>query len=240
MDAGDDQATMAVLAPLIRDHPTVGEVSWLVGRYFGLHEAYAQAAENYEKAVGLNAALSGVEFKVRGHVIRLVDVPGSPWAARILGELGRNMYGLTELRFQPGDTAIDVGAHIGTISVILAKLHPEIRIVAYEPIPSNFHQLTENLARNGICTVVAVNQAVTGAGGALEMMWSAGDTAAASGHFGEEMNAVRTAQGWTRASVDSVTLDAVFARHAIERCAWLKLDCEGAEHDIIRSSQVLN
>lgn len=34
------------------------------------------------------------------------------------------MYSLTDLTFSPGDVAVDVGAHIGGVSILLATLHP--------------------------------------------------------------------------------------------------------------------
>ena len=36
-------------------------------------------------------------------------------------------------------------------------------------------------------------------------------------------------------SVEAVTLEEVFDRHAVDRCDFLKIDCEGAEFDLLRA-----
>ncbi len=58
--------------------------------------------------------------------------------ALVLEEFGQGMYGLRERRFAAGDVVIDVGAHIGAVSIILAKLNPAARVIAYEPASSNY------------------------------------------------------------------------------------------------------
>jgi FkbM family methyltransferase len=46
-------------------------------------------------------------------------------------------------------------------------------------------------------------------------------------------------EGCRHATVRSTTLDDIFAKHAIMSCELLKMDCEGAEHDILPAINVL-
>src|SRR5207244_1548181 len=46
-------------------------------------------------------------------------------------------------------TAIDIGAHIGTITLALLADHPGLRVIAVEPLPENCDMIRRNLAANG-------------------------------------------------------------------------------------------
>src|SRR6266550_4558625 len=45
--------------------------------------------------------------------------------------------------------AIDVGAHIGTVTLALLADHPDLRVTAVEPLPDNLDVLRASLAENG-------------------------------------------------------------------------------------------
>ena len=61
-----------------------------------------------------------------------------PWVDRTLARLAR-----------PGDTAIDVGANIGTTTLCLARsVGAAGRVIAFEPLPSNSAMLRSNIEAN--------------------------------------------------------------------------------------------
>jgi len=70
------------------------------------------------------------------------------------------MMGLSEVR--QWRTAIDVGAHIGFMSVDLAKFFK--RVVAFEPQPENFECLQANVPDNVECFDVALGKDIRKAG----------------------------------------------------------------------------
>ena len=240
LDARDPQAARATMATLLGAHPESGDVLWTAGRFLGLFGAYGHAAVQFKQAVQRDPALSHVEFMVGGKPIRIRDVPGSTWAADVLDEFARGMYAIADLKFKPGDVVVDVGAHIGGVSIVLATLHPRIRIIAFEPASSNFAMLTENLKANGIKNVTAVRQAVMGERGSLTLTWAAHATAGSTVGLSEQSRKAREAGGWSSETVDCVTLDDVFDTHRIDRCSWLKLDCEYAEWGIVAKTGVLD
>ena len=213
---------------------------WTAGRFLGLLGAYAQAAVQFKQAVQRNPALSHVEFAVGGKPVRLRDVPGSTWAADVLDEFARGMYGIPDLTFAKGDVIVDVGAHIGGVSIILATLHPKARIIAFEPAANNYASLCSNLEANGIRNVTAVKQAVMGERGELTLTWAPHATAGSTVGLSDAARLARERGGWKSETVTCVTLDDVFAEHEIEHCSWLKLDCEAAEWGILAKSGVLH
>ncbi len=156
----------------------------------------------------------------------LEDDPQGGVAKIILREI-RTAYRLDDLPFQPGDVVLDIGAHVGVVSCYLAKRHPEIRVIAFEPVPENYQRLLRNLKANGVTNVEAVNQAVTGDGRRLPLKGNLATNSGGSSAF--------VATGPDLCTVESVTLAQIAETFHLERVRLLKLDCEGAEHEIVRS-----
>jgi FkbM family methyltransferase len=70
---------------------------------------------------------------------------------------------------RPGDNALVVGAHCGYMALLLGgAVGPRGSVVAVEPAPDNFALLRENIARNGLANVEAVNAAGWRSAGELE------------------------------------------------------------------------
>lgn len=62
---------------------------------------------------------------------------------------------------KPGMCVVDIGAHIGFYTLVLAKLvGPQGRVLAFEPLPVNFSLLCDNINLNQCSQVQAVNQAL--------------------------------------------------------------------------------
>lgn len=130
-------------------------------------------------------------------------------------------------RIEPDWTVVDVGAGMGDFTVHAARLCPRGRVYAFEPLPESFARLEEHLRVNGISNATAFPEAIAGADGTLSLYTITG----LSGQH-------RTAgDGADRAgatiAVRATTLSSTFDRLAIARCDFLKIDCEGAEFEIL-------
>jgi FkbM family methyltransferase len=134
-------------------------------------------------------------------------------------------YRLQDLRFEPGDVIIDVGAHVGVVSCYLAKKWPAITVYAVEPIPRNQERLGRNIRANGLLNVHVRECAITADGRDLEL---SGDPATNTGHY--SAFAEQGPDNWT---IGSMTIAELLDMQRIDRIALLKLDCEGAEYEII-------
>jgi tRNA G37 N-methylase Trm5 len=109
------------------------------------------------------AAASVVQLYRIGDVeLSIADASGSMAAQWIAGELRRDAYRTGRIGFASGDVVVDIGAHVGLFSILIAKSHPGVRVIAVEPDPVNFRNLCENVARNNVSNIVTENLAVTG------------------------------------------------------------------------------
>jgi FkbM family methyltransferase len=141
-------------------------------------------------------------------------------------------YAFDEIDFAPGDVVIDVGAHRGIVSMYLAKLHPRIRVLAYEPIKENFQELQWAIQKNKLTRrVKAYRKAVTADGRDVRLYYGT--------HSGEggEFHRPGHLQTHEFEIVPSVQLDSILRKHRLDRVKLLKLDCEGAEHEIIAKAK---
>jgi FkbM family methyltransferase len=137
----------------------------------------------------------------------------------------QNDYYLTQTAvFREGDTVIDVGAHVGVVSIYLAKKFPFIKVYAIEPDPLNYVCLTRNIEANSVTNVFAINKAVSGDGRKRTLYVDAGESAWATINPGTAVShrVLRTA------TVDTITLEQLFQERRIQHCRLLKIIAPGA------------
>jgi FkbM family methyltransferase len=142
-----------------------------------------------------------------------------------------NDYYLTSMAvFREGDTLVDIGAHVGVMSIYLAKKYPFIKVYAIEPDPFNYACLIRNLELNGVTNVTAINTAVCGDGGNKTLYVDVADSAWATTDA-----SLACSRGPLRVEeVASVTLEELFDKHEIRHCRLLKITAPGSVLDILK------
>ncbi|MBI5118267.1 FkbM family methyltransferase [Candidatus Poribacteria bacterium] len=120
------------------------------------------------------------------------------------------------------ECAIDVGGHIGTFSFMVAPRSR--RVLVFEPISEHFGLLKRNMSQ--FPHVQCVNAAVTDTKKELKIYkpWPGGKSRSGAQTRPAEDN-FETASG--------ISLKDIFVEYDVERCDLLKLDCEGAEYEIL-------
>lgn len=124
-----------------------------------------------------------------------------------------------------GGTVIDIGANAGFFSLFAASRFDHPRIFCYEPIPVNFRQLEKNRRLNAQCEIHPHQSAVAGKPGEITLTFDPNDSFTTSASMTRE-------QEGEKIRVKCVTLENIFETYELERCDFLKMDCEGAEYDI--------
>jgi FkbM family methyltransferase len=124
------------------------------------------------------------------------------------------------------DVVIDIGANIGTFALHASRCASRGRVFAYEPNNENYDLLIRNIALNKITNILPVRAAVSGSRGQIKLFNSS------QGGF-HSVLAGRMSDPNRYELVDAVSLKDIFDEHGIERCSFLKLDCEGAEYAIL-------
>lgn len=125
-------------------------------------------------------------------------------------------------------TIMDIGAGIGDFSIYAAHGNPHGAIFAFEPFPESYHLLERNIALNGVENILPFQSAVWGQAGFLHL----------DNSNGEPLQVVSKASPTSKIEKDVIKVSAlplsqVFETHAIRKLDLLKLDCEGAEYEIL-------
>ena len=126
---------------------------------------------------------------------------------------------------RPGSVVVDIGANIGTYT-IFAVCMGATRVLSYEPNSSAFKVLTENITHNGFSTVVQARQlavsSVDGEQVKIPLESSPYNQIARAGLMtaGVEL-------------VGSISLESIMNDHVGGVADLVKIDCEGAEYEIL-------
>lgn len=138
----------------------------------------------------------------------------------LLGSYEPEQTALFVRHVRPGDTFLDVGAHVGFYTLLGARLvGPDGHVRAFEPDPTNAHHLREHVRINRLPNVHVEEAAVAASEGTAHF---GGGSGSGTGRL----------TGTGEVAVRTVALDAVCARHGLEPSA-IKIDVEGAEVHVI-------
>jgi len=134
-------------------------------------------------------------------------------------------YHSTYTKRQPiprGAVVVDIGANVGVFSLFAARTAR--MVYALEPASSNFSRLVANTSRAQ--NVAPMRMACGGNDGSAVLDLSSNPVSFS----------LMTHSSGNSETVEVVTLASLFDRLKIAKCDFLKLDCEGAEFDIILNS----
>jgi FkbM family methyltransferase len=152
--------------------------------------------------------------------------------------LNEDEYGLRDLDLS--GLAIDIGGHIGTVTVALAVDNPDLHVIALEPIPENLVLLRRNVEANGVAARVTVVEGMAGIAGQglIRYGWKGNETALHHAYIGNSTLAVPEGEHTViRPPVYGLAelLEAADQDPA-DHVRLLKIDAEGGEYAFFEAS----
>lgn len=170
-------------------------------------------------------------------VIRADTEAERKWRARIVAKEPQTIAWIEEVT-RPGDTAYDIGANVGGVSLILAhKVGETGRVFAFEPGFSSFAALCENVALNGFANrIVPIQVPLADAGGVICFKYRSTE-AGESRHAMLKAKAINGESTKFRQLMVAMSLDNLRSVTGIPTPNIIKLDVDGAETAVLSGAQ---
>lgn len=164
-------------------------------------------------------------YEINGVSLDVFDDARSFTTDCVAMELASDTYGLNRIEFQDGDVVLDIGAHVGTFALYVKKRWPGVQVYSIEPSSVNFERLERNFELNGL-DCAALKTAVTADGRDLNLLHNRNNTGGDT--------AFSKPNGRATETVRSTTLTKLLDVLGVDRVKLLKIDCEGAEHEVLK------
>lgn len=133
----------------------------------------------------------------------------------------------------PGDTFLDIGAHIGHHTLLAARAVGDLgRVYAFEASPQTFKTLKANIALNGFTNVEAKNAAVCTKDGTVPLLIASHENSLRNSlvHAQEQQDTI---------DVPACRLDDLVDRIPCSTVKLIKIDAEGAEAEVLAGAHAL-
>jgi FkbM family methyltransferase len=123
---------------------------------------------------------------------------------------------------------VDIGANIGVFAIYVAKQLPNAKIYCFEPIRKNYKTLVENISMNRHeDRIETFNIGLAAKSGTKDFFISSSPL-----HTFVENSKTKES-----VSIDCITMKEVFEKINIDHIDLLKMNCEGAEYEILYSTK---
>jgi FkbM family methyltransferase len=144
--------------------------------------------------------------------------------------LDEDEYGLRDLTM--GGQALDIGAHIGGVTIALAVDNPDLHVTAVEAVPPNIDLLRENVELNRLSERVEVIHAAAGKSGKVKWGFAgSGDVGSHNAFVGNALIDLPVV------AHEHMTLPTRSQASLIgDGVEFVKIDCEGCEWDMLTPS----
>jgi FkbM family methyltransferase len=123
---------------------------------------------------------------------------------------------------------IDIGSNVGMFIIRMKQLYPQCLINGYEPLPANFKQLSDNLKENHYQNYEVFQKGI-GNSKRIEKLYINLKNNGGNSLFKNQTNSS------VYTEIELIDVDEMLKNLGHENCNLLKLDCEGAELEILKS-----
>jgi FkbM family methyltransferase len=146
-------------------------------------------------------------------------------------------YNLKFFKSNDNNVILDIGANCGIATIILAKQNPNSIVYSFEPDYNVFKFLEQNIILNNLKNVRLFNKAVAKEGIKtiklyLHPDYSGGNTTCSS----NDSSKMFFKKELLCNEVECISFDEIIKQNNIDKIKLLKIDCEGAEYEILYGS----
>lgn len=124
---------------------------------------------------------------------------------------------------------VDIGANAGYAATFFFQFFPKARILSFEPLPTNFELLSKNQQENAHLHWEIIPKAVGDCTGSTQIFYCKSKEITPVASILQNFDAQNT----DNLSVEMISLQDIFQEYALPHIDLLKVDCEGAEYDIL-------
>jgi len=132
------------------------------------------------------------------------------------------------------DIVIDVGANEGYYVLKTKEIAPSSKIIAVEPNPTAFGILKKNVEANKLKNIILLSKAITSRNGRIKFEIVKGRSEVGAVNVYKKF---RKRGRLKKITVNSITLEKLCKKYKIDKIDILKIDVEGSEVDILKSSK---
>lgn len=144
----------------------------------------------------------------------------------------KNIYNQYGVKVNKGDTVVDIGAHIGVFSIYAAELSETGKVYAFEPYLDNYRRLENHKLINNKNNLFIYNKGISDREGKQTLYLSPdNNTGGHSLHLKNHSN--------KKTEIQTITLSGFCDREKIYKIDFLKIDCEGAEFEILKTDETI-
>lgn len=177
-------------------------------RYFKNLKSGKSTASRGKRIYRLRNGLKFITRKGTGDIFVLCEIAAT------------NVYHLEKIK--PTDIVIDVGAHIGVFSVIASQRAKSV--IALEPVSDNFSLFKKNIEINKCKNIIPIKKALSSKTGKTKI-YTGDNTVAHSLVSKDNKNSYE--------DIETTSLQDLIKLYKLKSIDFLKMDCEGAEHNIL-------
>jgi FkbM family methyltransferase len=131
-----------------------------------------------------------------------------------------------DISIRENSVIIDVGAHIGTFSLLSSKKVPSGKVIAIEACKETYDLLESNVNGNNLKNIIPYHLALSDKKGKTRLFYD-------RGNWGHSIMSPLSQEG---EEVETDSLENILKSLKIEKVDFIKFNCEGAEFSIINST----
>ncbi|MAG26902.1 hypothetical protein CMI47_15290 [Candidatus Pacearchaeota archaeon] len=136
-----------------------------------------------------------------------------------------NSYTPKGFEIKESDTVLDIGAHIGVFSIFASHLSKNGKVYSFEPFQENFNLLKDNINLNETKNIIPINKAISNKNSKQSLFISESENKG-SGSLHQNNNSKKV-------TIEAISLQSFLKEYKIKTIDFLKIDCEGAEYEIL-------